>query len=58
MTIQQALNELIESADFKEKARNHASYRVFNHRVRNGKIRETAIVKMLEKFGYKILVKR
>ena len=55
MTIEKALDELIESEKFKEKARQDARVRVFLQRHREGKIRYGSAVNILKKYGWKIM---
>lgn len=57
MTLEQAIDKLINSEPFKEKAKQReegSGLRVFLHRWRKGEIRACTAVDMLQQFGYTI----
>lgn len=58
MTIQKAINDLIQSVAFKEAARTDAKLRVFLGRLRKQEIKTGAMVDLLIRFGYKIEVRK
>ena len=54
MTIEKAVEQLIASEKFQEKARQDARLRVFLQRYREGKVKNGMAINLLKKFGYKI----
>ncbi len=57
MTIQEAVNHLLQSDSFKEEARQDSKLRVFLGRWNRQKIKNGAAIEVLLKFGYKVEVK-
>jgi len=57
MTIDEAINELINSEDFKQAARQDAKLRVSLGRINKGNANKTLKIDLLESFGYIVDVK-
>lgn len=58
MTIEKALQTLLESEQFKLDARQDSNLRVFQSRQRKGQIKTGAAVEMLIRYGYTVDVKK
>ncbi len=56
LTIQEALQEMINSDRFRQLAKVDAATRVYAGRIRKGKLSDGAAVRLLEAYGYKIVV--
>ena len=54
MTIQEAINELIEREDFKNAARQDAKLRVYIGRIKKEGVKTGATIELLQQFGYKV----
>lgn len=58
MTIEEAINQLVESSDFKEAARVDAKLRVQIGRIKKDGIKHSAAIELLQKFGYLVDIKK
>jgi hypothetical protein len=58
MTVDKAINELINSELFKEQARHNGKLRVALSRINKGTANAKLKIDLLERFGYIISVKR
>lgn len=58
MTIEKALQTLLESENFKADARQDAKLRMFQSRHRKGEIKTGAAVEMLIRYGYTVDVRK
>ena len=56
ITIKEALRQMVESQEFREAQKIDSGLRVYAGRIRKGTFSGGAAVKMLEAFGYKIIV--
>lgn len=56
LTIQEALKEMVESKKFRELAKVDAATRVYAGRIRKGKLSDGAAVRLLEAFGFSVVV--
>jgi hypothetical protein len=54
MTLEKAIEELINSDKFREQAKNDARLRVYTGRYKSGALKDASARKLLTRFGYKI----
>lgn len=56
MTVQQALKKLVTLDKYYEESKNDARLRVYAGRIRKGDFQDGAAARLLESFGFKVMV--
>lgn len=58
MTIQEAVDDLLKSEEFKVAAKNDAKLRVYAGRIRKEGAKTSAAIDLLQQFGYTVEIKK